>query len=422
MNKVNQHPKTIIRDKHAVYRILAVICAALCVGVLFIPLKTLVGGFVIESKSLVDIVGALASTEYKILGFLPSLTSANSVLGYAATAGVYVFLCAVLVAFVLSILAIIRSKNAPMLVHWAIFTFTWGAAAFALSVLVITSYVTTVKITIDASAIAITVIGAVLYFAAMAADLGKLSIVNAVRFLLALAFTGCLLLGLTLDGTLVSKMVNGDKAWKVWIVLIVALLGANLVLSSVRAMMKKGLFIDFVSAIIEGGLAIGVVCISYAAKVHNESYVLLAMLGMTIALLQTLLSGLHISYDHKETLFWEKAAVRNEMLAKAEAESAQSVGAPAEEAPAAYVNEEATAYLSDKPEDAFLATLSDKEKGEFTDLYLLKKQGAMPEMPEYVMGGDNKDFFEKVFIYLGQYRDKIPDALLSKMYDFSMAN
>ncbi len=70
--------------------------------------------------------------------------------------------------------------------------------------------------------------------------------------------------------------------------------------------------------------------------------------------------------------------------------------------------------------DAFLITLSEQEKNAFIDLYVLRCRCLMPEIPGYVVGGDNKDFFNKVFIYLGQYRDKIPGDLLAKMYNFSM--
>ncbi len=70
--------------------------------------------------------------------------------------------------------------------------------------------------------------------------------------------------------------------------------------------------------------------------------------------------------------------------------------------------------------DPFLITLTEKEKNEFIDLYVLKCRGIMPEIPGYVVGGDNKEFFNRVFIYLGQYREKIPGDLLAKMYQFSM--
>ena len=45
---------------------------------------------------------------------------------------------------------------------------------------------------------------------------------------------------------------------------------------------------------------------------------------------------------------------------------------------------------------------------------------SMPELPDYVVGGDNTEFFRKIFIYLGQYRDRLPDSLLAKMYKYSI--
>jgi hypothetical protein len=44
----------------------------------------------------------------------------------------------------------------------------------------------------------------------------------------------------------------------------------------------------------------------------------------------------------------------------------------------------------------------------------------MPELPDYEVGGDNKEFFRKLFIYLGQYRDRMSQTLLMKMYQYSM--
>ncbi len=70
--------------------------------------------------------------------------------------------------------------------------------------------------------------------------------------------------------------------------------------------------------------------------------------------------------------------------------------------------------------DPFLITLNESEKNDFIDLYVLKCRGIMPEIPGYVVGGDNRDFFNKVFIYLGQHREKITDQLLAKMYQYSM--
>jgi nucleoid DNA-binding protein len=100
------------------------------------------------------------------------------------------------------------------------------------------------------------------------------------------------------------------------------------------------------------------------------------------------------------------------------------------EAPAAPAQTEAPAQAHAAPAeepapapapvfDAFIASLSDEERMQFTDLYILKTV-SMPEIPTYEVGGNNKSFFNKVFIYIGQYRDKIPSGLLAKMYDFSV--
>ena len=43
-----------------------------------------------------------------------------------------------------------------------------------------------------------------------------------------------------------------------------------------------------------------------------------------------------------------------------------------------------------------------------------------PEIPDYEVGGENKEFFHKVFIYLGQYRDRIPNGLLVKIYQYTL--
>jgi hypothetical protein len=70
--------------------------------------------------------------------------------------------------------------------------------------------------------------------------------------------------------------------------------------------------------------------------------------------------------------------------------------------------------------DPFIATLNVEERNQFTELSILKYRGVMPEIPDYVVGGDNREFFCKIFIYLGQYRERIPNGLLTKMYQFSV--
>lgn len=77
-------------------------------------------------------------------------------------------------------------------------------------------------------------------------------------------------------------------------------------------------------------------------------------------------------------------------------------------------------FYNSKSFDPFIAILNNEERNQFTELFILKFKGVMPEIPDYQVGGDNKEFFRKLFIYLGQYRDRIPDGLLAKIYQFAI--
>ena len=85
-----------------------------------------------------------------------------------------------------------------------------------------------------------------------------------------------------------------------------------------------------------------------------------------------------------------------------------------------HVNTAGYDFYNSKSFDPFIASLDQEERNAFTEIFILKFKGTMSELPDYVVGGDNKEFFRKVFIYLGQYRDRIPMKLLTKMYQFSM--
>ncbi len=67
--------------------------------------------------------------------------------------------------------------------------------------------------------------------------------------------------------------------------------------------------------------------------------------------------------------------------------------------------------------DAFIAKLDDYEKSEFSRLFIDKINGPYTNLPDYVIGGDNKQFFVSLFIHLGEYRMMIPDGLMYKIYN-----
>ncbi|MGN0815059.1 MAG: hypothetical protein ACI4MH_07495 [Candidatus Coproplasma sp.] len=69
------------------------------------------------------------------------------------------------------------------------------------------------------------------------------------------------------------------------------------------------------------------------------------------------------------------------------------------------------------PTDAFMDTLTNDEKVEFTKVFIRKAKGDLPaELPDYEIGGNNDDFFPVIFIYLGKFRTMLSRGLLSKIY------
>ncbi|HBN12194.1 MAG TPA: hypothetical protein DD415_01105 [Clostridiales bacterium] len=68
------------------------------------------------------------------------------------------------------------------------------------------------------------------------------------------------------------------------------------------------------------------------------------------------------------------------------------------------------------PSDDFLKKLTNDEKIEFARTFIEKSNGVIGNIPDYVIGGNNKKFFSSVFIYLGRIRGMISDGLLNKMY------
>ena len=77
-------------------------------------------------------------------------------------------------------------------------------------------------------------------------------------------------------------------------------------------------------------------------------------------------------------------------------------------------------YYNSRSFDPFIASLSYEERNQFTELFILHYKGTLDALPEYEVGGNNKEFFQAIFINLGLYRDRIPDGLLEKIYKFAI--
>ena len=55
--------------------------------------------------------------------------------------------------------------------------------------------------------------------------------------------------------------------------------------------------------------------------------------------------------------------------------------------------------------DAFLNGLNAAERDEFTKLFISRIYGENKRLPVYTVGGDNSEFFAKIFVFMGRYRN-----------------
>lgn len=69
--------------------------------------------------------------------------------------------------------------------------------------------------------------------------------------------------------------------------------------------------------------------------------------------------------------------------------------------------------------DGFISTLTPAEKDEFDRLFISRVYGDNKRLPAYRIGGDNREFFTKIFVFMGRYRNVISDGLLEKIYNYS---
>ena len=416
------------QKKNVGYRLLAALLLIACVAVLFLPISTFTGAWALEKQTLITTVKALLASNEKIFSVLPVLVEGAGILSIAANVALYLFALATVVAVLFSFIAIFARKKAPCLVRTALFFYTWGCTAYTLSILCISKYLTTIAFTFDMYLVGIAVGCAFFYFILMLAKTGKSAWLCAIQFLFSLAASAALILAIAVDSNAITTAFNANVMYK-WILLgVVAFLMLNLVIVSLRALSKKGLSFDMVRYILQLLVALFACYVGYAAKIESDKYLLLSVAAAVISVLQIIIATLQLRSRAKKNVEAAKAEALSNFEKEEYVEAYAYEGGPVA---GVVVAEEVTptAENAQQPEmstlvgngfDAFMFTLTEEEKAEFIDLYILRCKGAMPEIPTYNVGGDNKEFFNKVFIYLGQYREKISNALLAKMYNFSM--
>lgn len=424
--------------KNVGYRLLAALFALACVGAFFIPFKALgffYGEFQISKPSMLyQIVIDLVTSEFKLFGFLPAFATDADLLPVCTTIVLYFFVLTLVIGFITSFIAIFARKKAPAAVRFAAFMITCGAAAQTVSLPLISTYKSYLDPTADLYAVIFTGAFVLFYFVLMLAKLKGGAWIRATQFLITLAVTASLFFAFVVEGHLLASVMNENKLYRIFFLAAIAILCLNLLISAIFCMKENGAVFDLVRIILVALIALGIVFIEFISDMQSKSCFLFSISATVLAILQVLIAFGVISVrgkkkarqalvdfantfgreEYVETLPYEGGPVAGVRVA----EEIVPVAKPGQPLRASGATYDLAAHAEGY--DPFIALLNDQDRTEFTDLYILRCKGAMPEIPEYKVGGDNKEFFNKVFICLGQYREKIPDGLLAKMYDHSL--
>ncbi len=449
------------------YRVFAAIIAALAVGLIFLPFSYVITSK-LEQMSFFEAIKALLASDSKWFNVIPALADTSAIYGVFATISLYVLLLCSVIAFVLGFITIFCKNKAPAMLRVTTFFLAIGYALYTICVF-LTNYVIRGTFLLDFVCIGATAFTALLFFILACLKIGKKAVANAVYWLLSLVVSAAFILTIAKDQDAFKAGLNilpvNDAVKEIIIYAVLGLSIVNVIIASIRVATVKGLIFDLVRYSVM--FVLSAFALLFALKDTSTDFFvdICAIVATAAAFVQILIVVIILIVKGKD----KRAARQAKKQAKKQdadqgadyaidAEDAQDAtnadaatqetftvgdyaqaipydGGPvsgvetAEEIPeetqelppipAPTVETADYDYYNTRSFDPFIATLTAEERNHFTDLYILKCRGAMPEIPDYNVGSNNKEFFRKIFIYLGQYRNKIPDSLLAKMYEFT---
>lgn len=449
------------KKKNVVYRIFAPLLAIASILVFFLCKLEVIAIGAMDAK-LFDVVKDLNTLPEKLFGFLP-VFSKDAVATNVANVSFYVFLLFLAISVLFGILTIFTSKKAPAMFTITCFFFTaaWCTHVAGADAIY---YISTNEHAKDWIAVALAGVGIVLWLAFAMAKKGGKAFGNFVQFVVTLGVTAVML------GSFVKypnefnagvEKLPSFLTLKIVGLTLMGFMAITTLFAALRMRWKKGLRFDMFRLVLQFILAVVVCYIAIATPEKSNKFLIVAVAAAVVTLVQIIVTGVLIKKSKpakaavaEETAVPETAeetSENEEFVVEEFAEAIPYEGGPvggvelaevAEEQPVAE-DEPAPAIVSETVEaetettapqvqtagydfynsrsfDPFIATLSNDERNQFTELFIVRYKGVMPEIPDYQVGGDNKTFFKKVFIYLGQYRDRIPNGLLAKMYEFAV--
>lgn len=416
------------KKKKLANRLFALLLVACSVAVVFLKICVIDGSSVVK-QTLIDTVKALFSADAgKLFGIIPAIADTTGAMGQMAALSLYVLALCLVLTVIFGIVTIISGK----LLRVVSFFFSAGFTCYALSILAADGK------TLDYICLGLAVVGFLVYFVLAVAKTGKKAWVALVQLALSLAVFVALGLGIVKNADAYKAGLNtiGVSASDIVFLAIVGVLSLSSTIGYIRLQTKKGLALDMVRYIIQLLAALFVCYLVIASKASAKLFLGLAIGAAVVCLLQIIVCVIQIKCSKKKVEVVEEPVpeepVVEEFVREEYAEALPYEGGPvegveiAEEvnptyvAPPAPVQTAGYDFYNCKSFDPFIAVLSNEERNQFTELFILKYKGVMPEIPDYVVGGENTEFFRKLFIYLGQYRDRIPDSLLAKIYQYAI--
>lgn len=453
------------QSKHVMSRIFALLFAALPIVACFMLGLCVVylgeDGYVVSNKQnllnvflaafnvqgnmndlYAGITGAAATAPTdKLFGFLPLFAGAEQV-GVFSSVLVYAVAIVMVITVILAIIALFSGKAAPALARAIAGINFVTYSVYATWLLLLSGFDAPL---IDKVAFLLAETSFLAYFIYSAIRAKKHIFLGTLILLLtSVATLAVMLVYVTLNSRVAELIQAGGTNGLVAMIVTIAILAITAIsyIIAVHSLSVKKVYGgDIVRTVIL--LLIGAFFVF--AALMNEKYFGAIMFGGVIAacaLLQLIIQSIAVGVNRKKA---KKAKAAEAAQAAVEETVAEDDGAvlvvedPVEEiveelpvaelAPVATVAAEPAPapaptadydYYNSRSFDPFVASLTSEERAQFTELFILKYKGQMSNVPDYTVGGDNKDFFNKVFINLGSIRERLSDELLEKLYQFAI--
>ncbi len=447
--EVPETPAAPKKKKNVFYRLLALLLAIAPIALFyFLEIKTMAyqeGAYLIENNKLLDLFIKLFSEEgaavSKLFDIVP-LTMPAGILGISINVFLYLIPVSMVVCVFAALIALFCGKAAPAMARFILFVIFGVYTGYALSLLLPYAYNgQDVMATLDYVVLGLAGGALFLYFILSLVKSGARAFVGLLIFLLTVASAGVIIYAISVENAAIKTLFAENTLYK-WITFgLVALYALFVVLSIGGISARKVAGADIIRCVLMLLIGGGIIALSFLVETL-AAFMIYGIIAAGAALLMLVLESAIVGTRRKkakaakvaeEPVAEEEPAAIEEPIAVAEPvveeepvaiEEPIAVAEPVAEEPvvaAAPVAEEEPADDAYGSEfDAFIATLTIEERTQFTQIFLLRSENKMPEIPEYKVGGDNKVFFRKIFVNLGSVRGRIPDGLMEKIYQFTI--